>query len=1282
MRKDDQSQSGSQAPHVAVTCTIGPPEKGTITMNDMTNTHTVGDDRHAAQQVLKADLDLELANASAADKPFYRWLAETARAGRCLPSWGARPHLTLIAKEMAMTHHALTAAHGPAIERWQLRFMAAFDPDFALLGLPDIADVSVATMSDPSNPAYRTVLLQDLTNAAEGTTSVPRKLYDWLIAKAETGGSIPTVGNRPNAKRVAREVGIGASSMSRVGPLLSFWAPFFVKGAGMPFGRRTSLPETDGEGVEVPVAILLKSMRAALETEENRDARKLLAHLISIAEDDRTVPRFNKYPAFKTIRSDAGVASDALEGPIDRIFDEWIAFFHLDDHTTYTTANGQTVSRPLAVDEVTAFIQTLRAGGMIRLKREPSRGQQISSKWIARSLNLRTPSMKAPHVRAVIDAYVKECREHYGDGNELGEIFEGLPTEQKLELRAYRRDLVEWARKEVADGRKLPGSRVRKGTLDLDELVRRFGRTGPDLTDDDRFHYLIAQMKPKFSSYESLTVPGTYGQLIDQLVQDRLPSIGSGAGDPVKRKRSIAVTRSKIKGMIAIYAEHNGKGLVDAIGDDFADEAFAGTVSAVIETGAAGKQPKHWRGEMNKAKAFIDERSRSEAEDLPLHVILNNALVRSRRSLPSLAKASGLSEFAIRAMMEGTQLPKRDQLPEITRLEDILDIKGQISRFVERSGRLARKKTPFVLPAGVKPFLPDDYRRLSPEELLAMTRWIEDNLLHINTAFARGMSATQLQRLAKDGADKPSHEAAEAIGEQHPAIGRALAKQLAREGAQLGRRVVEELAVLVKHMTEFLPRDLDRRPGSFWKLDSTASMRLSMITRFLRWQVLPVEDGGLGRNPAHLTLGDLIHPPLVFAYLDYRARRNEHVEHEGRSRGKRFTGTDVDIVQTFKALVSETYGFVTQTTEMAGRVRADTRLLENGAFVGLDGHVFDEKENERVDAAEGKVDLIAPGSHEEIMPHRLANLRAEDFVAACIKAGRLYASAWTQLDTYADAGRDPAELIEGLLDSPRPMAVLLRQLALASQRIPSVKTDARSHHVFVRDLLMCRLLALTTLRSKNLREITVDGAFPQLRKLTPKGSRTGKKEWVLEIHWSEFKNFRSAVLFGRRRKRQPYRKVLPDTRGLYALLEYYIEVSRPYFQRYSKKAAHEALFLTKSGRPIDGPAAWTIVSRFTGRHVAWNPFREEGVPNVMPFGLHAFRDIRATDILLNPRTANPYLEAALALQSSPGMIQAHYGVIKTERRTAEDDITFLKSEDDGWAGVDTGAIQGLAKRSR
>ena len=83
-----------------------------------------------------------------------------------------------------------------------------------------------------------------------------------------------------------------------------------------------------------------------------------------------------------------------------------------------------------------------------------------------------------------------------------------------------------------------------------------------------------------------------------------------------------------------------------------------------------------------------------------------------------------------------------------------------------------------------------------------------------------------------------------------------------------------------------------------------------------------------------------------------------------------------------------------------------------------------------------------------------------------------------------------------------------------------------------------------------------------------------------------------------------------------------------------------------------------------------------------PFSPHAFHDNRATDILLNPGTADPCLEAAFALQTSRQMVQLHCGLVEIEKRTEQDDVAFLRREARAWDALEDGCWRGPGDTGR
>ena len=1222
--------------------------------------------------LLKA-IAAERQDASEAQAPLYRWLRETAEAGRQLPSFGKRPNLRQIGEEFAMHYRDVSKRFGAIINRWHVRFIETFPCEGQELPT-DVTRLNEAVAGIGEGPERSEQLAAALRAAQAEAPAHQQKAYVWLIARAEGRQTIPVHSYRPNVSLIGKECGLSYNKARELTWLFVFWAKFFPTEKFPATVLRTALPGIEYEGTAVPTAMLVKRMKVSRAAEAVEDACRLLDHLIGVAEGDRTIPQFNKRPAFKTIMRSAGVIDKYKQQTLWRVCGDWLGFFRLDDNLTYMDSTGELKTRRNSRTEVSKHVQELRAAGL-SLKRDRQHAETWSSAYLAEELNLTLSSVGLPAVREVLFAYVEECKLRDGGGDGLGEGWTPIRNvERKALEKAFRKDLLAYAKAEIDAGRPLPAHPVYANSLDYDEFVRRYGKSGPDMRENSTFRSELRKLNPRFARADAVGLPRTYGQLIDQYTQERLKTVNT--------EGSKAVIRSNIRTTIGAFSAGMRKTPADLIEDDFEEPGFEETLEAIIEADRVKRaKAEDWRRDMIKVAGFLA--STQHAIDERFDVVVRNAIIATKKSYRELVEGTGMTEAQLRGWATGDTLPTRDEANKVAAIEGKLGLgEGRLASHIDptRNHRAVAAAVP--IPPRVREFLPDDYHK-RPHELPAMIEWIFENLVLSGTDFGRRMSAMKLEESAKR---KAAAEEAEAnaplptpridLSKPVPVVNKALTAIFKRETRNLGKNVVAEMRELMVHMTEVMPT-LDRRPKSFWQAGSTAPMKLRMLSRFFRWQIAPVEEGGLGRDAKHLTLGDLIHYPLVFAFIDFRARERARHEAEGRGVRKYFTGSDFDLVLTIRGLVANVYGFVTQNPDMAARITADHRNLSNGAFIGLGGHVYGHEENREADKKErsGVVDR----RRDEIMPSRLCGLSADQFREACQSAERKYATAQEQIDKFAESGRDPAEAIKGILDADRPMETLLRQFAVATQRIPPVANGARRHHLHVRDLLMVRLLALTTLRSKNLRQITLTGACPKLREevvserkgKSPRvaGVPVGSKAWVLEIPYEEFKNYENAVLFGRRRDRQNYKKFLPNTRGLYSLLRYYIEVSRPFLSRNCVRAS-DALFVSSTGSALTDNQTWLAVRSATARWVAWNPFRNEGVEDVLPFGVHVFRDIRATDILLNPRTSNPFLEAALALQTSPGMIQSHYGVVKTEHRTAQDDLTFTDREADAWRGFD------------
>lgn len=1111
-------------------------------------------------------------------------------------------------------------------------------------------------------------LIEDIKAVA--ATQPPRlqPVFDWLLEQAANLQPLPRYGKRLNLRGIAEQTGVGRRLLDSHAETLNPLFERFPTVSALEATRRDRLPGSDDVGTEVPTPVLVAALQAEIASTEGDDRRKLLSTLVEIATSDRKLPVWRGRANFRAVAEAAGIEEPAkFLAANPRLLPAWAAFFHLSEKQ----GSGDPDNPPKRVVAVAvrAFLASLTSGA--KLPHQKGDPNQPSFMYVADLLNLDISGIKAGKSRIAI-------LEHFDNFVGPSQQYEGRSPEERRARRTRRDEIVRFAKGLVDAGIPLPGTRRHPRQIDLPELVRLAGGGSVPLG-DTYLNIKLSRLNPTIVPYHDRGgKPRNYAQFADGFAVHRRDRDTVAAG-------SKPATESKARKAVETFCTHIGKGLHDPIESDFEGADFDALVQEIKAGGVWGKQSTNWVTEIRAAQKWLQARAEVDLLGDDFATVLRSAVVNSDLPLDEIVAGTAVRTEYLTAWMRRDNLPAKESFGDLETIAERLGLeRPRLVDLVPAVGDTNPKtRAPGGFPPFVYAFLPDDWRTKKPEQLAAMVKWIDENLCHVNSMFGATMREVAKARKAEVAREKDEEDEfggtgpleIEADGETEEAL---VKDEFERQLSQLPTRLADEMRLLIRHMTVDFPRKYARRGGTKWAMASTAPMRVRRLLGFFKWQTLPTQRGGLGRNADDLTLGDLIHVPLMFAYLDFKARSLAHVEHEGNKRGKVFTGTEVDLLSIAKALVSNEFGIVTQRTELAKRMVADDRPLEAGSYISLAGHVYaidedeDEDEEEEAEGAaiddgkdEGAEDAVDAGEDTvAIMPAELCGLSPKKFVEACRKAELRYRAAAVDLDEEVDMIRDPMEPIAPILDDAQPMAIVLRQLALAERKSPSVDHLALQHHLHKRDVLMNRLLALTTLRSKNIREIRVDGSRPNLV------YDEDKKQWLLKIHWRRFKNYRTCTLFGRKRKRQWYRKWLPNTHGLYELIEYYVGTSRPWFlARCTRGKPGKELFLTSRGHALKAEQVWKAVNRFTARHIAWNPFRKEGVPGVQPFGPHAYRDIRATNILLNPQTNNPYLEAAMALQTSTQMIVNHYGLVRVEKRTAADDIGYFKSEELAWAMI-------------
>ena len=1143
-------------------------------------------DREERIATLRAELEFAAGEADVHHEPLWRWLTERLDAHLPIPMHGIRPNVRLIQRLIGRRLGKTVKARA-IIDAWAPRFTEALGHEIAD-AFPDPA-LAAATEITPARAAELEAIALEIETEASAAEPLDQPVYRWLAARVRADLGLPMSGARVNLTSVSERMAIGYGKVIGWGPILARWAKRTEDLAARP-ALRDSLPGSDATGTAVPKSILVAALEKAVDREPKDGRARLLRRLLAIAQGNRTLPRSHATVHRSLLLRQADAFDRIVRADRDEILRDWTAFFYLDERASRTHRDGSTTTKRVLSVEVQEHIDGLRDDDMTPLLASAVYPDTPSYRALERELNIAKNLAGDPSSRQIIMAYWREAGP--------GPVYQGRTANEKRIRNLRRDDLIAFAKKRVDAGLPLPGRLGRRPTCDFDGLVRMRGIPGPNMADDDRFKKRLRDLKPKYVRMDSLEAGeiATYRQLAAAYSKFRLASVAKG---------SQSATRTKVNSAIETFRVHLDKDEHHEIGADLDSPSFETTVKAVMAAGAWGPQPQNWQSEIRKARNWYQANRETDMLGDTLADVLDGAVRRDGRRMSEIIAGTGFTVGQVVNWMDGDDEPSKEAMPALPTLAENLGLaRDRLSKLVGAQPISIAKMPSVKLPPAVRPFLPNDWVTRDPDEVRSMIAWIEVNLTHRNSAHGKAMRAVAAKRsetqakavTAKSAEDAAANEtallaAADRIaGEQMDAF-------LAGGGASLGKRVSAELRALRRHMVLNFPKDL-RRPGIKWEPGSTAPMKIGMLTRFLRWQTLAEDDGGLGRSPEDLTLADLLHPPLMFAYIDFKAASLQHVEFEGRKRGKVFTGTEVDMLRLAKSLLDADYGFVWQRPKYVERMVADARPLPHGTFINPRGDLEDPERD--LDADEFDDEAGEDGSEEvPILPAALCGLAGDAFTEAARKARLAYESAQGHVDSEAVMVRDPMEAIAPILDSPQPMTTLLRQIALASQRVPSLETNAIQHHRHVRDVLICRLLALTSLRSKNIRQITVSGPAPKLTYSERKG------KWLLHINWREFKNYKSAILFGRKKRKQPYRKWIENTNGLYDLIDYYLGNSRPFFIEQGKKERRKSpirskgpvreLFLSATGRPLQGPGLWAAVQRFTARHVAWNPFRDEGI---------------------------------------------------------------------------------------
>jgi hypothetical protein len=320
-----------------------------------------------------------------------------------------------------------------------------------------------------------------------------------------------------------------------------------------------------------------------------------------------------------------------------------------------------------------------------------------------------------------------------------------------------------------------------------------------------------------------------------------------------------------------------------------------------------------------------------------------------------------------------------------------------------------------------------------------------------------------------------------------------------------------------------------------------------------------------------------------------------------------FTVWEADMLFVGVALTNTTTGWLTQTPELADRLRPIRGLID---------------QNE-IDAAR------------------------TDWAGACARLHVHALARAKEIQRVARVHRDPFEPILPILEAASPLAEYRKIADEIVRLMPDRRRYPKARAEAVRALLMIRFGLHLGLRQRNLRELLV---CPRGQQATPErqlaNARRGEirwngrdAAWEVFIPSAAFKNAHSSFFGGR-----PFRLSLPDLGGLYGYIEEWITRDRGLLLR---GARDPRTFFVKTVKTTSGAAAYDQNTFYEAwrltiqRYGIYNPYTGRGaIEGLLPHGPHNVRDVLATHIL---KQTGSFEQASYAIQDTPDIVAKHYG---------------------------------------
>lgn len=404
-------------------------------------------------------------------------------------------------------------------------------------------------------------------------------------------------------------------------------------------------------------------------------------------------------------------------------------------------------------------------------------------------------------------------------------------------------------------------------------------------------------------------------------------------------------------------------------------------------------------------------------------------------------------------------------------------------------------------------------------------------------------------------------------------------------------RLVSEWHILRKYKTD--PDSFANEDRSSAWSSTTADIIQDKLEGFYGYLCLPCDSANLyqsGRNmrSCDLTMSWLSFSNVVKDYLDFRKSRS----------GKYNTGT-VLFIETIVSLLRSGTGWIYQSPELKSNLP--------------------QKQQDSIDLLGGWE------KHCDINREGL------------IKSLKILKSR-----NQIGYTREPFFPISPILDLESPLSPIMNALKFYARELQQTeKKNSKSVPAYAakwRNLLLLSMLVRLPLRSKHWRIMSYR------EDNTGTLSRDSKGDWQLTLPFNDFKNHRNKKIFVDRNgekaivlsfNEQPLKPLVP-------LLELYL---RDYWP--TIVGGSERLFPSHSGKELTTMSLGDMVRAWTREYLSERSLRGCGIAGVLPFSIHAFRDILATHVI---KTTGSIELAADLLLDSPEIVAKHYARFLPEDR--------------------------------